>query len=478
MATCQYLMPASPLAGLEVEGTFESIEMAGRVGLRAASVHSRLGIGAHTVAGKRGALSLWVLPLEDLSPVAPMPHLRELEPDWGCYPLLSDHPQMRDRSQARFHLRYTSDWWRNLTVQFHDKQLIGYNAIIAPDHFRFRRHRWHMIAVTWDKPASQYRLYVNGVLVAAENPFLAMPAETAGQTIYAGNPAFALSGLSFYDRPLGAEPVAALYAAERTADDADLVAQLRHQHTGKGLPHFDWSPDGAWQRQLERTFTQPGDLEGFWIQGQEDSASITPEGLLVDTAPGDSQRHGLRHNKVEMYLWSERVFEGEVALEVDFKLLKPNGLALVMVHAAGMQREDFMADYPRRSDGSMKMVCWENVRNYHWEFYRETDNTRADLATHLLVKNPWMMGLAYQAQPQRLVQDVWHTLRLVQEGGRLRGAIDGMQVFDVRDRADINTGPIYDFGRIALRCKFKTKMLYRNLRVWTRRLPYRRSPIT
>jgi hypothetical protein len=453
--------------GALVEGGFEPVQRHGRLGLRATSVHSRLVIDRHTVSGDRGTLALWVLPLEDLSSVAPMPHLLELEPDWRCYTLLSDNRDLRARQKARFHLRYTSDWWRNLTAQFHSEQAAGYNAIIAPDHFHFQRDRWYMIAVTWDKPAARYRLYANGVLVAAENIFTHMPAETAGPTLFAGNPCFALSGLEFWDRALDAASILDMYRTDPAADQA-LVAELQAEHAGRGLGPLDWHPEADWSPQLTCSFTRPEDLNGFWVQGQQDSVAITPEGLRVDTAPGDSRQHGLRHNKVEMYLWSERTFAGDLALEVDFKLLAPNGLALLMVNASGMQREDFMADYPRRSDGSMKMVCWENVRSYHWEFYRETDNTRNDVATHLLVKNPWMYGLAYRAMDRRLEQETWHRLEWVQKGPRLRGAVDGVKLFDVCDQANINAGPLYDFGRIALRCKFKTKMLFRNLRVWTR----------
>jgi hypothetical protein len=445
------------------------VEIGGRAGWRATSVHSRLTIPAHTVAGERGTLTLWVLSMEHLAPVPPMPHLLELEPDWRIHTLLSDHPDLRAREKARFHLRYTTDWWRNLSAQFHSQQATGYNAIIAPDHFQFRPRRWYQLAVTWDKPAGQYRLYANGVLVAAENIFLHMPHETAGPELFAGNPLFALGELCFYQQVLEAAEIGRAYE-ESGRVDQQLVEELQQQHAGKNPDRFAWEPiaDPTWKQELDCPFTRPDDLKGWWIQGQADSTSITPEGLLVNTAPGDSRQHGLKQNKVEMYLWSEQLFRGDLALQVDFQLLAPNGLALIMVHSSGMQREDFMSDYPRRADGSMKMVCWENVRSYHWEFYRETDNTRNDVATHLLVKNPWMYGLAYQAMPQRLEPGAWHRLQYVQEAGRIRGSIDGVRIFDVEDAPHNYTGPVYDFGRIALRCKFKTKMLYRDLKVWTR----------
>jgi hypothetical protein len=72
-----------------------------------------------------------------------------------------------------------------------------------------------------------------------------------------------------------------------------------------------------------------------------------------------------------MYLWICQVFEGDLYESFEFKLHQHGGLALLMTQAAGMQGENFLADYPLRSNGSMSVVCWEDVRNYHWEFCRE-----------------------------------------------------------------------------------------------------------
>lgn len=139
-----------------------------------------------------------------------------------------------------------------------------------------------------------------------------------------------------------------------------------------------------------------------------------------------------------------------------------------MLQANGMQREDFMADYPLRTTGSMGMVFGENVRNYHWEFFREMEDTRNDVASSALLKQPWQLPLAYYCLRERLALDEWHQVRFVQEGARLRGALDGELVFDVLDASFGLSGSYYTAGHIAIRCMIQTKNLYRNLKVWNR----------
>ena len=116
-----------------------------------------------------------------------------------------------------------------------------------------------------------------------------------------------------------------------------------------------------------------------------------------------------------------------------------------------MQGEDFLNDYPLRSDGSMNVVHREDVRNYHWEFYREMADTRNDLVTHAVIKNPWLRPFAFQVENRTWELERWYRLRFVQEGACLRGAIDHVTVFDGEDTSFDNSGPILRHGRIALR---------------------------
>jgi len=63
---------------------------------------------------------------------------------------------------------------------------------------------------------------------------------------------------------------------------------------------------------------------------------------------------------------------------------------------------------------------------------------------------------------------LWYRLDYVQEGERLRGAIDGVTVMDVIDDGFSNNGPVLLNGRIALRCMMRTDMTFRDLAVWNR----------
>jgi hypothetical protein len=467
----RYFASDDLLAGLVAQGPTRTVTRAGRTGLIATSIHTSLRLDRHTVAADRGSLSLWVMPLEDLHPASHMIHFDKHEPDYRVHSLLSDIPARRDLQNVNFSLHYAIDWWRQINAQFigYASTLPGVRAVISPDFFKFRALKWHQISVTWDRPAHQFRLYVNGIRIDAETPFLPMTAAPCNPSLFAGNPNFAMSELCFFDRFLDDDAVAALYDRQVVLRDRALDAELSAMHVGASLPPLRWSPDADWREQLALPLTRASDLDHFYVQGCTTAHTITPEGLLVDTPqepPGFKGAWG--ENKVENYFWTHRTFEGDIALSFDFMPQKPNGLALAMVHASGMQREDFMADHPLRTNGSMSMVCWENVRNYHWEFFREIDNCRNDCVSHLLVKNPWMAGLAYQCQPGRIALNQWHTLQLIQEGPRLRGAIDGIQIFDATDDPYHHNGPLLNFGRVALRCKYKTKMLFRNLRILTR----------
>ncbi len=456
-------------------GRWRRYERGGRAGVIAQSIHTRFAMPAGPLTGDRGALSLWVLAVEELQPAHTLAHLHKHEADWFVFPILSDRTDLRNREEANFHLRYTCDWWRNLTAQFMPmaaKEPPGYKAIIAPDHFHFHAGVWHQIALSWDRPAGRYRMWVNGIRVTASSPFVESPVNSpCGPTLYAGSTMFALSELRLLDAPLDDASAAELYREQSAGHDPSLDAALRRVYVGDHLPTHPENPAEGWREQLFLPLTSEADLARLYVQGDTTAHRVTPEGLRVETPPEPPRFAGAwTANKIENYFWTDRAFEGDICVEFDFKLHRRNGLALVMIQASGMQREDFMADHPLRTGGEMSMVCWENVRNYHWEFFREIDNCRNDVQSHLVVKNPWMAGLAYQCRPDYLSQETWHRLRWVQEGSRLRGWVDDVQIFDVLDRPDTNNGPVLSFGRVALRCKYKTAMTFANLRIRTRQI--------
>ena len=115
----------------------------------------------------------------------------------------------------------------------------------------------------------------------------------------------------------------------------------------------------------------------------------------------------------------------------------------------------------------MVTIIGDGVRNYHWEFFRETPDVRSDLQTQILVKNPWTRPLGMSCVPD-LAIGRFHTLLFLQEGARIRCVIDDQVALDVRDDAFINMGPVFNTGRVGIRLMYQTRMTLRNLKVWSR----------
>jgi hypothetical protein len=133
-----------------------------------------------------------------------------------------------------------------------------------------------------------------------------------------------------------------------------------------------------------------------------------------------------------------------------------------------MNREDFMADYPLRKSGRMTMIYGEDVRSYHWEYYREMGDMTNNLDNSAFMKQPFNYPLAFGSRNAPLTMDTWHKIQFLQIENKIIGAIDGIIMFEVTDQGSINNGPVLDFGRIAIRCMLRTKMVFRNLKVYNR----------
>jgi len=162
-----------------------------------------------------------------------------------------------------------------------------------------------------------------------------------------------------------------------------------------------------------------------------------------------------------------------LALEFEFLIKKEFGLGFLCLQATGMQQEDFMKNYPLRKPGSMSMMARENIRNYHWEWFSEMEDTYNLVNTHAVCKEPWMKPLAYDCHDRRLAKNEWHTLRFVQEGNHLLGGIDGQIVREAEDQPNQNHGPVYTSGHIGLLCILGAHLVYRNLKEWNKTLPDR-----
>jgi hypothetical protein len=97
-------------------------------------------------------------------------------------------------------------------------------------------------------------------------------------------------------------------------------------------------------------------------------------------------------------------------------------------------------------------------------------DTRNDLVTHAMLKNPWFKPIAFQVENRRWELNRWYKLEFLQEGGRIRGAIDGVAVIDLEDNGFDNNGPVLKHGHVAIRCMMRTDMVIRNLQVRDRPL--------
>lgn len=464
------------------DGEFRRLRFQGREGLNAESIYSRLIVRSHTLNQPKGSLTFWIMPLEDMASQACPTHMPQFEKNIHNYVLMTDdHIEYDDVEEASFALVYRFNWNDQLFAKFYKGKmgrgaLYPQHAITVGGQLSFQKNTWYQMGLSWDREGGDYRIYINGILISRSTIFLEKLQDPCGPYLYMGNPSFAFSELEFYDQCLDSEEFCRSFEEEAVCQNKELQAQLAAVHTGNALRKENWKPDESWEMKVNISLKHEKDLEAFYIQGCREAVSVTAEGIAVRThmqrTPEAIVEKPDSYDPDQVYLWLREWLEGDVAIEYEFMPEKENGLSLVMFQASGMHREDFMRDYPLRTTGSMRMVHGENVRNYHWEYFREMDDVRHDIDSNILVKNPWGYPLAYQCLPKRLKQNEWHKIQVVQEGVRILGILDGMVVFDVEDRADSNNGPVLNSGHMAIRCMWKTRLRLRNLKVYNRRPPY------
>jgi hypothetical protein len=452
-----------------------------------------------------GSLTWWFLPREDFATSVATEWMTRREPKHGIYTLLGDKPgeeAWKNPEQNHFSVVYCRGWYDQFQVKWHHGPVWGpleenamffhgrEKAYAGLGHLNLHRGHWMQLGLSWDEKGNDYRVYLNGCLVqtaltTAGHPLLR--AKTSGM-IYAGHPLFGCGELQLYDRRLTAAEFAGLYANNRPEENEDVDAALVRTFAGPVVKDFDWKPDSDWKEHLSLPLTRPEDLSRFYLQGMTEAVSVSSEGMSLRTSPlpvsarpdrpkdwadpGKWASNAETWDQSQVYVWLEDALSGDFAVEFDFMTRQPHGLALIMVRAAGLQGEDFFRTQPRRKSGSMRMVCWENVRNYHWEFYRVNESSRTDTADHVLVKNPYLHPMAYRAMSELLEVGRWHRLQFVHEGNSLRGAVNGTLVFEVEDDPFAGFGPVLRNGAFALRCMWGSDMVFRNLRLLAKPDPY------
>lgn len=488
--TVSYRVCESACEFTPLRGRGDLVGKDGRFGLHFESIHGRARIPSHTLAEPRGTVVAWVLPMQEMFPVAPYPAHARSNPFFNRFVVLSDREVIGDIEAAGFSWLFSTDWHPVFLAKFGPGSIecaIGNVAgpsrvaFAASGHFEMPRQVWQQIAVTWDHEAGDYALWCNGVKVGAHDTSqekgVVFP---AGASLFLGNPGVAIGTTEFYSGALSGEELAAKFQAEAVVVSEPWQSRLQRIYQGENLapmPELPTDRTDGWVDQGEFRL-DAGDLySDFFVQGAIHCYRQTDEGLRLTTDSFEKKAEldafvkplsGPELDLTRTYLFTRRTFEGDLCVSVDFKIHAHGGLALLMAGVAGMQGEDFLQDYPGRTDGSMRCVCWEDLRNYHWEFYREMKDVRNDLVSHAVLKNPWFKPVAFQIEPRTWELERWYRLSWLHVGDRVLGAIDGNVVVDFTDTGFDNNGPVLRNGRVALRAMMRTDMTFRNLRILAR----------
>ena len=453
-------------------GPARVISFEGRKGINLTSIHSVLELKQHTLNKPQGTVSLWFMPLEDLSAFDPKSGMSTSNPNWITYPFLSDSRNPQDFDNGNFKLAWSPRWHPSLIALFAKGSFyqqafdMPHRSLISVSHLTFAK-KWYELTLSWDYDRDQYNLYLNGILIGRQDQFYPdkFYRDSAGASLYTGNPSLVMSTIQFYDATLSSQEIYGNFRREATSFSQKIEDDLVATYDGNGRGQFNWSPDNQWRKEMSIDFDKPSDLDNFYVQGDPVAVKVNDQGLLIETIDSPYTQKELDH---QVYLWSNRTFEGDLYVEYEFKVLRPGGLSLLMVQASGMNREDFMADYPLRTSGRMKTVYGEDIRNYHWEYYREMADMRNDVSNSALMKNPFAYPLSFSALTTPVEKNVWHKLQFLQIGNKLTGVIDGKIMVEFTDDGFTNNGPVYNFGHIAIRCMLHSKLQFRNLRVYDR----------
>ena len=457
----------------QLTGRARVLSIDGREGLNTTSIRSVLQLKKHNLNESKGSVTMWVCSLEDLSDAPMTANHSKSNPHPTIYPLLSDCPNPQNYNGANFKFIWQINWHPSMVAQFasgsnyEQAYQYPYRGIISCSHFRFLKNRWYQMTLTWDYDQDDYQLFANGVLIARENTFYDQKfyRDKVGDMLYLGNPTICYADIQFHQHVISRPEAEERYKNETKRFDSELIDELRFTYYGEGRKPFTFKPDNTWKLTWDIPFNKKTDLDNFYIQGIAEKVEVTPDGLLIETHPGWYTDTLLTK---QVYLWSLRPFEGDIYVELEFNSLRDGGLSLLMIQASGMNREDFMADYPWRTTGRMSMVYGEDVRNYHIEFYREAADMRTDNKHVVLFKNPYAHPLAFGCLDEPVEKNRWYKLQLVQQGNRIIGALDGVIMVDATDDAFASHGPIYNFGRVALRCMVHSKTLFRNLKIYNK----------
>jgi hypothetical protein len=429
--------------------------------------------------GTAGTITTWVCPLEDVGcwygpntdleedPVPRIPIVSDAYP-WrreGILELIANGgavPGLRAKV-AQGHRGYLPDDVPDRSVEYVPEDWLEAERPRARLQFMrsdLQARTWYHLGIGWDLEAQRLELFVDGERAH----------ETTGQAfahprdaLYVGNPFMAYRNVRGAGRLLSPEAIESTYRADRQRLEPELDPAVERWLEGSQTGDFDVE---APQRGYECTFapdlTDPQAVDR-WVQYGPDSMPLgaleaTPEGLLFETRDTWDVENLCT-------LWSPVSYEGEFLFECDVRIESPEGLALLAFDAKTFDRGDVIEDRTHPVTGSFRNHGG-NMRNYWWEFFRRAPPNHPD--SHVLAKGPWtapILGYGHYDLPRT---ETWHTLRILREGNRIQCAIDDRLLFDAVDDPDGANGPTYDGGRLGLRHMQKTRIRYRNLRIYER----------
>jgi hypothetical protein len=459
-------------SALQVQGPHRFIKIGGKAAYHPLSLKTTLKIPSDQHCKDRGSFVLWLSSLESLAISPPLAVTAKHSPNWQDYELLYDNTPGNDVNSTIFSWYWRSFVHPQMVAKFMQGAAggpaadFGVTPYVPVEHMFFREHEWYQLVFTFDKPASRFCIYMNGILCATTKyPF---QCQAPHPELYLGNPAMAFADFAVYDKELTSAQVVELWQAGTAPKHQHTQQELLELYTVQPKPLVDWEPTVDWQLRYDKTLTNLGDFDGWTQQGcmvdgiTLEANDITPTGLLLQTPDEIAV-------ETRVYFWSPEVYEGDLAVEFEFMPEQETGLALLVLQAAGMHGEDFLTDHPRRVTGSMHTILDDQIKNYHWEFFRHAVDVRNDVGTHVVLKNPWWKGMGMSSSPL-LGLNQWHKLQFVQEGARLRCGMNGQWMLDMQDDAFSHCGPVLHSGRIGIRLMYGTKMRFRNIKIWNRKL--------
>jgi len=82
------------------------------------------------------------------------------------------------------------------------------------------------------------------------------------------------------------------------------------------------------------------------------------------------------------------------------------------------------------------------------------------------MKNPFLYPLCFGSWSTTVDHELWYKLQFLRIDNKLLGSINGTIMLAFTGDGFNNNRPVYDFGRIAIRCLLHSELLFRNLKVY------------